>query len=456
MKSLGKGSRLTEGAIAPTLARLSLPMLVGILGMMAFNVIDVFFVGKLGTVPLASITLTFPVVMVVGTFTLGLGVGAMAVISKGIGAGDWSRIAHYSTDSLTLAGCCVALLTIAGLLTIDPLFYLLGATESMIPYIRQYMLVWYPGMLFYVVPMVGNNIIRATGDTITPSLIMLSGVILNAVFDPILIFGWGPFPAMGISGAAWATVLSRAVTMLVTILVLHCRERILTFPWPGLSKLVDSWRTILAIGLPVAVSNAIIPIALGIITRLVTRFGEEAVAGFGVASKVEGFGLAVVFALSTGLSPFVGQNLGAGRVDRIAAGISLARIFSISWGLFLAVILWLSAGSVAAWFNSDPKVLESAVLYLWIVPFSLGLRSIHQIIWTSLNVLGRPWDSLILEFLMAFLLWIPLAWIGGELAGITGLYWGLALANVIGGIAAHFWVERVLAKELEKGMIEPE
>ena len=450
MKIPASPSRLISGPIGPTLFKLSAPMLVGILGMMAFNVVDIFFVGRLGTVPLAAITLTFPVVMVVGTFTLGLGVGAMAVISKGIGAGDRGSIRRHSTDSLSLAAVCVLVLTGIGLTTIDPLFRLLGASEAMLPYVKQYMDIWYPGMLFYIVPVVGNNIIRATGDTITPSAVMLTGVLVNAMLDPLFIFGWGPVPAMGIAGAAIATVIARGLTLALALWVLHFREHLLASPWPGIHELLRSWKILLATGLPVAVSNAIIPIALGILTRIVTRFGEEAVAGFGVATRIEGFGMAVVYALSTGMSPFVGQNFGAGKIDRIAKGISLARMFSLAWGMLLAVIFWICARPVAAWFNDDPQVLESAVQYLWIVPFSLGLRSIHQIIWTSLNVLGRPWDSLILEFLLAFALWIPFAWIGALMYGTAGLYWGLTLANIIAGVIAYVWVDWVLVKEREK------
>ena len=455
MKTQAYASKLTTDPIGPTLARLAAPMLVGILGMMAFNVIDVFFVGRLGTVPLAAITLTFPVVMVVGTFTLGLGVGAMAVISRGIGAGDRTMIRRHSTDALSLSVVCVVLLTGLGLFTIDPLFHLLGATDSMLPFVKQYMIIWYPGMLFYIVPIVGNNIIRATGDTITPSVVMLSGVIINAVLDPVFIFGWGPVPAMGISGAAIATVIARGLTLGVALWVLHFREHLLTSPWPGPGNLIRSWKTLLGTGLPVAVSNAIIPVALGVVTRFVTQFGEEAVAGFGVASRIEGFGLAIIFALSTGISPFVGQNFGAGRIDRIAEGISLARIFSLAWGMLLACLFWLLARPLSAWFNSDPLVVESAVLYLWIVPLSLGLRSIHQIIWTSLNVMGRPWDSLILEFLLAFTLWIPFAWAGAQMAGTAGLYGGLTLANIIAGVIAYIWVDRVLVKEREKQTAAP-
>jgi putative MATE family efflux protein len=422
-------------------------MLVSILAMMGFNLIDAFFLGQLGTLPLAAITLTFPVVMVVGTFTLGLGVGAMAAISKGIGAGQKGQIRRYATDALTLAGLFVGMLTLIGLATVEPLFRLLGATDSMMPLVRQYMLIWYPGMIFYVVPMIGNNIIRATGDTATPSVVMLVGVALNAALDPLLIFGWGPIPSLGMGGAALASVVSRGVTLALTFWVLCFRERLLVSPWPGRMILLASWKTILRIGLPVAVSNAIIPVALGLITRIVGRFGEGAVAGFGVATRMESFGLAVIIALSTGMSPFVGQNFGAGRIDRIQGSLRFAKIFALSWGAMLALVFLLFGRQMATLFNPDPAVVQSARLYLWIVPVSQGLRGLHQVNRTSLNVLNRPYDSLFLEFLLAFGLWIPLGLTGAHIGQIAGLYGGLALANTLAGIAAIIWVDRVVKRE---------
>jgi putative MATE family efflux protein len=441
-------ARLTSGPIGPTLVWLSAPMLVSILAMMGFNLIDAFFLGQLGTLPLAAITLTFPVVMVVGTFSLGLGVGAMAVISRGIGAGQRDQIRRYATDGLTLTGLFVGMLTLIGLTTVEPLFRLLGATDATMPLVRQYMLIWYPGMVFYVVPLIGNNIIRATGDTVTPSVVMLVGVVLNAALDPLLIFGWGPIPSLGMAGAALASVLSRGVTLALALWVLCFRERLLVWPWPGWTTLVASWRTILRTGLPVAVSNAIIPVALGLVTRIVGRFGEGAVAGFGVATRMESFGLAVIIALSTGMSPFVGQNFGAGRIDRIQRGLLFTRAFALAWGAILTLIFLLFGRQMAACFNPDPAVVHSAQLYLWIVPVSLGLRGLHQVIWTSLNVLNRPYDSLLLELLLAFGLWIPLGLAGARLAQIAGLYGGLSLANIVAGTVAHLWVGRVLGKEV--------
>jgi putative MATE family efflux protein len=438
---------LTSGPIGPMLVRLSLPMLVGIVAMMAFNVVDTFFVGRLGTLPLAAMTLTFPVVMVIGTFALGLGIGAMVAVSQSIGAGDESRIRRYTTDALTLAALCVIILSGIGLATIEPLFRLLGATDEMMPFVRQYMLIWYPGMVFYIVPVVGNNIIRATGDTLTPSIIMLVSIAINAVLDPLLIFGLGPIPALGVAGAAIATVVSRALTLAVALGVLHFHQRLLAFPWPGRRTLVESWRIILRIGLPVAVSNIVIPIALGVVTRIVTRFGAEAVAGFGVATRIESFGLALIYALSAGVSPFVGQNFGAGRMDRVRKGLDYAKAFSLGWGILLLVVFLLFGRRLVSSFDPDPAAIRAASLYLWIISISLGLRSVHQVTWTALNVLGRPYESLFLEFLLAFGLWIPLALIGAHVAELAGVFGGLSLANLLAGAVAYVWIDRVVRRK---------
>jgi putative MATE family efflux protein len=444
MKPTETQPKLTSGSIAATLIGLSAPMLLGIMSMMSFNLIDTFFVGRLGTFPLAALTLTFPVAMVIATFTLGLGVGAMAVISKSIGEGAQSMIRRYTTDALTLSALCVVLLSAIGLLTVDPLFRMLGATDATMPFVKQYMFIWYAGMVFYVVPMIGSNVMRATGDTLTPSVIMIAGMALNAILDPVFIFGWGPFPRMEIAGAAVASILSRGLMLAVSIWILYFRKNLLARLWPGRSALLSSWKTILATGLAVAVSNAVIPVAMGIITRIVSRFGAEAVAGFGVASRIEGLGFTLIIAISTGLSPFVGQNFGAKRFDRIEKGISFSAKFSIAWGAVLCAVFLFFGMPLARLFSQNELVIAAAGLYLWLIAVSLGLRGVHQIIWTALNVLGRPYDSLALELILAFGLWIPFSIVGAQAAQLTGVFFGLSVASIIAGVIAYIWAKRVL------------
>ncbi|HEX7509773.1 MAG TPA: MATE family efflux transporter [Chitinivibrionales bacterium] len=441
---------LTSGPIASTLVGLSAPMFFGIVSMMSFNLIDTFFVSRLGTLQLAALALTFPVAMVIATFTLGLGVGAMAAISKSIGKGEQSLIRRLSTDALTLSTLCVMALSAAGLLSVGPLFRMLGATDATMPFIKQYMSIWYPGMVFYVVPMIGSNILRATGDTLTPSIIMIAGMVINAMLDPVFIFGFGPIPRMEIAGAAAASVVSRGLMLAVSLWILHFKKNLIARPWPGWPALIFSWKTILATGLAVAVSNAVIPIAMGIITKIVARFGAEAIAGFGVATRIEALGFTLIIAMSNGLSPFVGQNFGAKRFDRIEQGIGFSSKFSLSWGVALCAVFFVFGKPLARLFSVNELVISTASLYLWLISVSLGLRGVHQIIWTALNVLGRPYDSLALELVLTFGLWIPLSLAGAQAAGITGIFTALSISNVVAGAIAYAWAQRVVRKEKTK------
>ncbi len=156
---------LIEGPVGRRLLFLTVPMVGGIFAITTFNLVDTFFVARLGTDELAAMGFIFPVVMFVQSIALGLGIGTASVVSRAIGEGDHRKVRRLTTDSLILAVLLVVLFVTVGLLTINPLFTLMGATPEILPLIRQYMTIWYVGMIFVTVPMVGNNAIRATGDT---------------------------------------------------------------------------------------------------------------------------------------------------------------------------------------------------------------------------------------------------------------------------------------------------
>ncbi len=260
---------------------LTLPMIVGVLSMVGFNLIDTYFIGKLGKNELAALSFTFPVIMVVFSLIQGIGIGATALIARSIGQNDLKKAARETTDSLFLALVPVVVAVVVGLQTIDPLFTLLGASEQVLPLIREYMEVWYITVLFVIVPFVGNSAIRATGDTQTPSYIMVFAVLINAVLDPLLIFGWGIIPALGLQGAALATAISRGFTLLVSLYILRYREKLLTFDIPPQKVLFGCWKAILYIGLPTGSSRMIAPLAVGVVTALMAQYGSDAVAAFG-------------------------------------------------------------------------------------------------------------------------------------------------------------------------------
>ncbi|MCK4653412.1 MAG: MATE family efflux transporter [Candidatus Cloacimonetes bacterium] len=419
-------------------------MIFAMMSMVAFNLVDTFYVGKLGTNELAALSFTFPVILVVVSIALGLGMGTSAVISRAIGEGDHYKVQRLTTDGLLLALLVVLCFVIIGFLTIEPLFKILGATPIILPLIKKYMSIWYAGMPFVVVPMVGNNAIRATGDTKTPSAIMMVAVTVNFIMDPLLIFGIGPFPKLGIAGAAISTVIARFITFSVALWVLAIRDKMISFILPKFNRILQSWKSILFIGVPIAGARIITPLSIGVITSIIAGYGPKAVAGFGVASRIEFFALAVIRALSSVFGPFVGQNIGAKKYNRVEKGIIFSKRFAILWGAIMFIILVLSSRPIASIFNKDPDVISTIILYLSIVPIGYGLQGILLICNTSLNVLRKPLQAAGLIITQMFILYIPLAYLGSYLFGIKGIFSGIALAYLIAGIIAHFVLKKHL------------
>ena len=422
-------------------------MVFGILGMVAFNLVDAFFIGRVGDVELAALSFTFPVVFIVGSLAMGLGVGAAAVISRAVGRGDREEVQRLTTDALVLSLLAVAILGGLGMLTIDSVFALLGAGPEIRPLIREYMTIWYPGVIFLVIPMVGNSAIRATGDTRTPSAVMLVAFVINIVLDPLLIFGLGPIPALGLAGAALATVIARATTLLVALHVLYNRERMITFKPPPLKVGLRSWQKVLYIGLPNAGANMIYPLGMGIITRLVSEEGPAAVAAYGVATRIDVFALTVIMALSSVLGPFVGQNVGAGKRARVEKGIRSSQRFALWWGTGALVALHFFAFPIGSLFGKSELVASNIALYLWIVPVGYGLQGVFHLSRSALNVLGKPIHAALLSVTHMFVLYVPLAHLGAWVLGLPGVFAAAALANIAAGLAAFLWLSRCLADE---------
>ncbi|MGD1854993.1 MAG: MATE family efflux transporter [Leptolyngbyaceae cyanobacterium] len=434
---------LTEGPVTQQLITLTIPMVWGVFAIIAFNLVDTYFVGQLGTAQLAAMSFTFPVVMTLGSLAMGLGVGASSVIARAIGEGDMSRVQRFTTNSLTLALTTVILFVSLGLLTIDPLFKALGAGPDVLPYVRDYMRIWYFGMVFLVVPMVGNSAIRAAGNTLTPSIIMTLSAAVNIVLDPLLITGALGFPRLEIQGAAIATVIARGTTLVASLLVLRFKENLLSTKFPDLDETLWCWKDILTVGLPAAASSMITPISIGVIISFLAIHGPAAVAGFGVASRLESFALITVMALSASMGPFVGQNWGAQQFERVRTAIGQSFLFCIGWGLLMAVALGLGGRSLSTFFNQDPAVISVATQYLWLVPISYGTAGIIQVSSAAFNAMGKPIPSIIMTVARMFVLYIPLAYLGSRIAGPTGIFVAALISNLGVGIGAYGWNRRV-------------
>lgn len=433
---------MVRDRVGSALFRLLLPMIPGTLSIVLFNLADTFFVGQLGALQLAAMSFSFPIVLISGGLSMGLGIGTTAHISRALGSGDRELAKRISSQAHLLAILVVVTLSVAGLLTIEPLFRALGADSQTLPLIRVYMTIWYSGLPFVIIPMIGMNVLQATGDTKIPGLVLTLSVVLNIGLDPLLIFGIGPFPEMGIAGAALATVISRASSFLIVGTVILRREKLFTHRIGGVRTVVHEWGEILFVGIPAAATNILLPVSQGIVTRLVSTYGNAAVAGFGAATRVESFALVLVLSLSMILTPFVGRNLGAGRPDRIRLAHRRSSEFSLVWGLVVLAVFLPAGRAIASIFNDNPEVIRVTSLYLRIVAVSYGVLGMVNITSAAFNGIRKPLSAAAVAAVRLFVFYVPLALIGRALLGLSGIFWGAAIGNVLGGLIAFLWFRR--------------
>jgi len=435
---------LTQGSISQHFIKLTLPMILGILGMVAFNLADTYYLGKLGTLEMAALTFTFPVVLLISSLNMGLGIGTSALISKVYGEKDYVQVKELSSYSLLLSFTFSLIACTIGLLTIEPVFELLGSDATVMPYIKEYMSIWYLGVPFVVIPMVGNSIIRSLGDTKIPSLIMLISALTNIILDPIFIFGFGPIPSLGVEGAAIATVFSRSITFLAAIYVLTIREKAISFKLIRLNKILYTWKKILYMALPNAIARMILPIGFGVITSLISVYGIDAIAGYGIATRIEYFALAITQALSSVIPVFVGQNFGAKAFDRIKSGIAITTRFMIYFNAFVYVMLFLFAPFMASIFTKNPLVQDTVVLYMRIVPIGYGLQGMILVMNGTLNALHRPVLAASLNLTQMLIIYVPLALVLSPIMGIKSIFGTLVFSYLIVAIIGQITVKKIL------------
>ncbi|WP_237742351.1 MATE family efflux transporter [Gayadomonas joobiniege] len=422
---------------------MTVPMAMGMIALMSFNLIDTFFIGLLGTNELAAISFTFPVTFTVISLIIGLGIGTSAVIARSLGSGDESLARDQATTALFVSLILVSLLSSLGLIFIEPIFKLLGSNDIILKHINDYMSLWYFSSVFLVLPMVGNSVLRASGDTKTPSLIMGAGGAINAILDPMFIFGFGPIPAMGIQGAAIATLLAWICGSIIIVYTLSIRRGLMHLYLPVFARFKSAAKKILTIALPAAGANMLTPLAMAILTAIVANYGKEAVAAFGVGQRLESIASLVVLSLSMTLPPFISQNQGAGFYQRVRDAYKICCRFVLAWQFFIYLCLAALAPLIAMAFASEPEVTYLIKMFLWIVPLGYGVQGIVILTNSSFNALHLPNRALLLSFIRLFVCYVPCAYIGGELFGIIGLFAGCVLGNFIMSLLSYSVFQRV-------------
>lgn len=429
--------KLSEGSIQQSLIRMTTPMIIGMFMLFTFSLIDTLFISFLGTKALTAISFTFPVTFTIMSLAIGLGIGASAVVGKYLGRLEYEKAKEASTVSSYISLLLATILVCICWFFMDNIFRLMGASEMLMPSIREYMVIWLPGSILIVCIMTGNSLLRACGDTKTPSILMAMAGFLNAVLDPVLIFGFGPIPALGIQGAAWATVIAWGIGYFYLIYLLVIKRELISRSLPSRPVMLSSGKEMLRIGVPAAGANMMTPLAAGIMTAIAASFGDSTVAAFGVGARLEPIATLIVLAMSSSLPPLISQNFGAGKVDRVAEAYRISIKFILGWQLLVYGGLAFGAEIIATTFSNDLEVIQAIKLFLWILPLSYGLQGIIILTNSSLNAMHRPMSALYLSAMRFFVFYVPLAYFGSQLFGLIGFFAGAFCGNLL--MAAISW-----------------
>ncbi|MDH4253763.1 MAG: MATE family efflux transporter [Gammaproteobacteria bacterium] len=429
---------------------MSVPVLFGISMMMAQSFADAYFIGRVGDAELAALSFAFPILMIVTSVAIGLGAGTSSVVARAYGADDEARARRLATDSLILSFLVTGAISAVGLVTIEPLFGVLGAPAEMMPLIEGYMRILYFSIPLLVVGMVGVSAMRATGDTRLPSKLMMIGAVTNIVLDPMFIFGLGPIPGLGLNGAAWAAFITRCMIFAGTIYFMHVRLGMLSLERPSYAELKRSWVDVLHVGMPAAGTNAIIPAATAVVTAMLARHGPDAVAGFGAASRVEAMTLVPFYALSSIIGPFVGQNMSAGRSDRIFRALHLCTVFCLGTGLLIAIALFALSGILPKLFSDTPEVIRVARQFLWIAPISYGTYGMVMVMNATFNGMGKPMPAVYVSVGRMCVIYIPIAVVLDRYFGVAGIFAAYAIANATMGVLSYGWARASVQAQCDK------
>ena len=294
--------------------------------------------------------------------------------------------------------------------------------------------------------MMCDFIVRATGNSVWPSLVMTGGSLINIAGTGALVFGVGPFPDMGIEGAATGTLIAQILTVVAGIWMVTWKAGLVDWKLPSLSKMIPSWWDAAKDAAPAALGNMVHPFTLTVVTAILATYSQSTVAAFGVATQVEVIATIPLLALSSALSPIAGQNWGAGKPHRITKTLKISYWMSVVWAAIVAVPLWVFGDTLAGFFNSDGGIPDEAQTYLRIVPFSLFGYGMVICAAAAFNGIDHAGRALGYNIVRSAVLFLPLAWVGSMLADKPGVYGGIAAANVVSGLVIGWYAVRWLDK----------
>jgi len=408
-------------------------MMLGMLFHTAFNLIDSVFVGLLGANEIAAVSLFFPVVFIFIAIAGGLAVGATSLVAQAIGARKWKEADNIAEHALLLSVFLGIAVTVFGLFLAEPIFLFMGADENVLPLALDYAHIIFYGMTFMFLSYMASSLIQAQGNSKTPMKAQGLTVLLNVFLDPILMFGWFGFPAMGVAGTALSTIILRGLmTLLLLAYLFKDRTKIRLRP-KDFSFKPAILKRIFLVGTPASIGQSINSIGMIILMSFVGAFGTLAIAAYGIGFRLDALVVLPAMGMSQAVIATAGQNYGIKAIGRVKKTVKYAAISMFLISLVFALVMIAFPRPFYYPFTSDAQVIEIGALYLSIVAFSYVFKSLVL----SFNAGFQGTGKTVLSMIVMASQWIftiVLAWFWSQSMGLEGIWWALLASSVITAI----------------------
>lgn len=426
-------SLLTEGSISKGIISLAFPLIIVNAFGIVLELIDAFFVGRLGSGVLAAVSMAGVVIFFLATFGMGLGIGTIALISAAFGERDFEKADRIALQSLYLGTVIAILIGILGFFFSPLLLSFLGATGKVLEIGNSYLKILFAGLFTMFFMFLGNAIFQGTGDTVTPMKIGALVTTINIILDPLLIFGLLGFPRLEASGAALATVISRTIGGIIMIYILLRGRHSVRIKLKYDSLDVGIIKKILLIGLPGSLQMILRSFSMVVLIKIAAIFGNIVVAAYGVGGRLFHLFLFPGFGFGGAAATLVGQNLGAKNPDRASRSTLLSSFYYLIFLLLSGTLIFIFAPEAAALFNTEKEFIEiSSVFFRYLAVGSITLCS-GVVFSRALQGAGETVSPMLITALSLYVFQIPLAYLLSNHLGLREN--GIWISGLVGSFA---------------------
>ena len=437
--------RLLEGSIPRALFLLAVPIMGANILQVAYQVIDAFWVGRLGAAAVASVSITMPVMFVLVAAGMGFAIAGTTLIAQYTGARDHKMVDHVAAQTLVTIVAVSIVLGAIGYAITPWLLHLMGVAPDVYGGALAFMRLIFIALPFTFVYAMGQALMRGVGEVRAPLVIVAGTVFVNFCLDPVLIFGKFGFPAMGVAGAAIATLVSQMIAAAIALRLLFGGRYGIHVHWRDFAPDMAFVKRAFVLGYPASIEQSARGLGMTILTFLIVSFGTVVTASFGVGANVFNVVIIPAMGFSMATSTLVGQSIGAGNIARAEQVAKLAAIITFSVLTFFGILCLIFAPHIVRFFiPEDATVIREGAAYIRIVAWSFGFIGLQYALMGVLRAAGEMIPAMVISLVSQWVIQIPLAFALSKYTGlgIDGVWWSTPIANIATAIIAGIWFAR--------------